>query len=154
VFTSHRHLLSTHQAQLVMTFANVAAIAMENARLFEQTREGLKVKETLLREMHHRVKNNLQQVGSILNMEKRRVKSPEAEQVLQENVARIHGIAATHDLLTTTVQIQARVDELARRIVSNVQGNLVSPALKLKTNIGTIPIMLSGDQATTFGIVL
>src|SRR5262249_3350578 len=102
VFTNQRHLLSTHQAQLVMTFANVAAIAMENARLFEQTREGLKVKETLLREMHHRVKNNLQQVGSILNMEKRRVKSPEAEQVLQENVARIHGIAATHDLLTTT----------------------------------------------------
>ncbi len=154
VFSSQRHPLSMHQAQLVMTFANVAAIAMENARLFEQTREGLHTKEHLLREMRHRVGNNLQQLTSYLNLEKRRVKTTEAEQIITETVGRIQSIAAIHDLLTSTVLIQARVDEIPRKIVGIVQGNLVPSQLTLHTHVGTLPGVLEGDQAMTFALVL
>src|SRR5262249_9687813 len=89
IYSSQRHEFNDHQVQLVKTFATVPAIAMENARLFEQTREGLRTKEVLLREMHHRVKNNLQQVASILNMQRRRTRSSEVEQILVESVDRI-----------------------------------------------------------------
>jgi two-component sensor histidine kinase len=154
VFSSQRHKLSMHQAQLVMTFANVAAIAMENARLFEQTREGLHTKEHLLREMRHRVGNNLQQLSSFLNMERRRVKSTEAEQIITETVGRIQSIAAIHDLLTNNVLIQARVDEIPRKIVGIVQGNLVPRQLRLKTQIAPLPGVLEGDPAMTFALVL
>nr|MBF6590315.1 GAF domain-containing protein [Ktedonobacterales bacterium] len=154
VFSSQRHLLNTHQLQLVMTFANVAAIAMENARLFEQTREGLRTKDALLREMHHRVKNNLQQVASILNMQRRRAKSPEVEQILVESVDRIQGIAATHDLLSAAKLGVARIDEIARKIVGIVRGNLVPPQLRVRFQIGLIPYYLPSDQATTLAIVL
>jgi len=154
VFSSQRHLLSTHQAQLVMTFANVAAIAMENARLFEQTREGLHTKEFLLREMRHRVGNNLQQLSSFLNLKRRRVKSPEAEEIIRESVGRIQGIAAIHDLLTKTVLIQASIDDIVRKIVGVVQGNPVSPHFRLRARIGKLPGVLPGDQATTFALIL
>src|SRR5207302_10450684 len=100
-----------------------------NARLFEQTRQGLRTKEVLLREMHHRVKNNLQQVASILNMQRRRAKMPEVEQVLMESVDRIQGIAATHDLLSNTQLGMAPVDEIARKIVGILRGNIVPPHL-------------------------
>jgi two-component system, sensor histidine kinase PdtaS len=154
VFSSQRHLLNTHQMQLVMTFANVAAIAMENARLFEQTREGLRTKDVLLREMHHRVKNNLQQVASMLNMQQRRAKSPEVKQTLIEVVDRIQGIAATHDLLSTATRLVARMDEIARKIVGIVRSNLVSPDVHVRFQVGVMPYYLQGDQATTLAIVL
>lgn len=154
VFSGQRYLLSSQQLQLVVTFANVAAIAMENARLFEQTREGLKTKGVLLREMHHRVKNNLQQVASILSMQRRRAKAPLVERILAESVGRIQGIAATHDLLSREQLGVASVDEIARKIVGIVQGNLVPPHLRLQMHVEPCPAHVPSEQATTLAIVL
>jgi two-component sensor histidine kinase len=154
VMSSQRHMLNAHQLQLVVTFANVAAIAMENARLFEQTREGLRTKEVLLREMHHRVKNNLQQVASILNMQRRRTRLPAVEQILVESVDRIQGIAATHDLLSNTQLGMAPVDELARKIVGIVRGNLVPPQMHVRFVIANAPFPVPSEQATTLAIIL
>ncbi|MGH2517944.1 MAG: histidine kinase dimerization/phosphoacceptor domain -containing protein, partial [Ktedonobacterales bacterium] len=154
VFSGQRHMLSAHQMQLVVTFANVAAISMENAQLFEQTRQGLRTKEALLREMHHRVKNNLQQVASILNMQRRRTKSPEVEQALLESVDRIQAIVATHDLLSNTQLGSAPIDEIARKIVGILRGNLVPPHLHLRFHIGAAPFPVPTEQATTLAIVL
>ena len=154
VFSSQRHMLNAHQLQLVVTFANVAAIAMENARLFEQTRQGLRTKEVLLREMHHRVKNNLQQVASILNMQRRRAKVAEVEQVLMESVDSIQGIAATHDLLSNTQLGMAPLDEIARKIVGILRGNIVPPQLAVRFRIGAAPYLLPSEQATTLAIIL
>lgn len=154
VFSNQRYMLSQHQLQLVMTFANVAAIAMENARLFEETREGLRKRETLLREMHHRVKNNLAQVAAILNMQQRRSKSEEASAILAETVRRIQGIAATHDLLSTGEVGMAPVDEIARKIVGVVNGNFIPLDLHVRFHIGAAPYLLPSEQATTLAIVL
>ncbi|HLZ22159.1 MAG TPA: GAF domain-containing protein [Ktedonobacterales bacterium] len=154
VFSGQRHMLNAHQLQLVVTFANVAAISIENARLFEQTRQGLRTKEALLREMHHRVKNNLQQVASILNMQRRRTKSLEVEQTLLESVDRIQSIVATHDLLSNTQLGSAPVDEIVRKIVGILRGNLVPPQLNLRFHIGHAPYPMPTEQATTLAIVL
>ncbi len=154
VYSAQRHLFSHHQLQLVVTFANVAAMAMENARLFEQTREGLKIKGILLREMHHRVKNNLQQVASILSMQRRRAKAPQAERILAESIGRIQGIAATHDLLSRENLGVASVDDIARKIVGIVRGNLVPPHLRLDLAVEPCSAHVPSEQATTLAIAL
>ncbi len=154
VFSSRRHMPSHDQLQLVVTFANVAAIAMENARLFTETRQGLRTKEALLREMHHRVKNNLQHVASMLNMRAHRIDTPEVEQLRAEIEERIQGIGATHDLLSTNQLGMAPVDEIARKIVGIVRGSLVPVDLSLRFVIGPAPMRLQSEQATTFAIIL
>ncbi len=154
VFSSQRHMLNTHQLQLVMTFANVAAIAMENARLFEETRQGLRAQEALVREMHHRVKNNLQQVASILNLQRHRTTAPEVEQILGESIDRIQGIAATHDLLSKTQLGVAAVDEIARKIVGITRSNTAPPELQIRFRIGSAPYSVLSDEATTLAIIL
>lgn len=154
VFSNQRHMLSQHQLQLVMTFANVAAIAMENARLFEETREGLRKREALLREMHHRVKNNLAQVAAILNMQRRRTKNEEVGAILSEAVGRMQGIAATHDLLSTGEVGMAPVDEIARKIVGVVNANLIPLDQHVRFHVGAAPYLLPSEQATTMAIVL
>ncbi|MGH2505519.1 MAG: histidine kinase dimerization/phosphoacceptor domain -containing protein, partial [Ktedonobacterales bacterium] len=154
VFSNQRYMLSQQQLQLVMTFANVAAIAMENARLFEETRDGLRKREALLREMHHRVKNNLAQVAAILSMQRRRSKNDEASAILAETVRRIQGIAATHDLLSRGEVGMASVDEIARKIVGVLDGAFVSPDMRVRFTVGAAPYLLPSEQATTMAIVL
>jgi two-component system, sensor histidine kinase PdtaS len=155
VFGGQRHTLNQGQAQMVTTFANVAAIAIENARLYEATLDGLRVKETLLREMHHRVKNNLQQVASILRMQRRRTTDPLAKQILRENIGRIYGIAATHDLLSHADELgRARLDDIARKIVGIVQASFISPEQVIRFEIGQMPAKLPSEQATTFAIIV
>src|SRR2546426_7188101 len=100
IYSSHRHQLSSEQMQLVITFANEAAIAIDNARLYEETRRGLELKSALLRELHHRVKNNLATVAGILSLQQRRTKSPEVRYTLAESVNRVQGLAATQHLLS------------------------------------------------------
>jgi two-component sensor histidine kinase len=55
-----------------------------------------KLKENLLREIHHRVKNNLQIASSLMNMQKRKLTSPEAREALEDSQNRILAIALTH----------------------------------------------------------
>jgi two-component sensor histidine kinase len=153
VFGSQRHTLNQGQAQMVTTFANVAAIAIENARLHEATLDGLRVKSALLREMHHRVKNNLQQVGSILRMQRRRTTDPVAKQILRENIGRISGIAATHDLLSNAELGRARMDDIARKIVGIVQANLIPPEQDVRFDVGPMPAKLPSEQATAFATI-
>jgi two-component sensor histidine kinase len=154
VFSSQRHMLSDDQVRLVMTFANVAAIAMENARLFEETQTGLRRHEALLREMHHRVKNNLSQVVAVLNMQKRRATNDEVSAVLTETIGRIQGIAGIHDLLTLGEVGLARVDEIARNIVGVVQSILIPQSQRIAFETGPAPFPLPTEQATALGIVL
>ena len=54
------------------------------------------MKENLLREIHHRVKNNLQITSSLMNMQKRKLRSKEATMALEDSQARISAIALTH----------------------------------------------------------
>jgi two-component system, sensor histidine kinase PdtaS len=124
IYSSHRHQLSPEQVQLVVTFANEAAIAIDNARLYEETRRGLELKSALLRELHHRVKNNLATVASILSLQRRRTRSAEARNILAESVNRVQGLAATHDLLSHEDVSEARVDDVARKIVGVANANL------------------------------
>jgi two-component sensor histidine kinase len=154
VYRPQRYMFGPHQLQLVVTFANVAAIALENARLFEQTREGLKTRDVLLREMHHRVKNNLQQVASILSMQRRRAKSPQVERILTDSIGRVQGIAATHDLLSREQVGIAAIDDIARKIVAIVQSNLVPPQLHLEMRVGASTAQVPSQQATTLAIIL
>lgn len=124
IYSSHRHLLSEEQMQLVITFANEAAIAIDNARLYEEARHGLEIKTILLRELHHRVKNNLATVAGILSLQRRRTRSPEVRHILAESVNRVQGLAATHDLLSHEDLSEARVDDIARKIVGVANATL------------------------------
>src|SRR6185369_12688083 len=92
-----RHFDYEH-VQLLSTFADEAALAMENARLYEAVRRSLTIKSTLLQEMHHRVRNNLQTISALLNLQARRLPADsEARTALEEGVGRIQAIAGVHN---------------------------------------------------------
>ncbi|HEY7350356.1 MAG TPA: GAF domain-containing protein [Ktedonobacterales bacterium] len=154
VFSGQRYSLSYEQMQLVITFANEATVAIENARLYEETRRGLASKSLLLQEMHHRVKNNLQTVAGILSLQQRHTKSPAVAHLLAESVNRIQGIAATHDLLSREDVGMATVEEIARKIAVIVSANLAPPEFHLRLHVSADTIWVPSRQATILALVL
>jgi len=154
IYSSHRHMISPEQMQLVITFANEAAIAIENARLYEETRRGLELKSVLLRELHHRVKNNLATVAGILSLQRRRSKSPEVRHILAESVNRVQGLAATHDLLAHEDVSEARVDDIARKVVGVANANLRPPDKRITFVVEPCDVVIPSQAVNILALVL
>jgi two-component sensor histidine kinase/PAS domain-containing protein len=74
-------------------------------------------KDATIREIHHRVKNNLQTVAALLRLQSRRTSSSEARDALTESVRRITSIAMVHETLSLSVDEQLNLDELVDRLI-------------------------------------
>jgi GAF domain-containing protein/two-component sensor histidine kinase len=125
VYTRDRLEFTRDQIEILFTFANDATIAMENARLYEEMRRSAEMKSTLLMEMHHRVKNNLQMMASLLRLQARRTQNKEAAQVLAVTHAQIQSLSAAHDLLSKESFGQTTVSEIARRVADIAVADLL-----------------------------
>ena len=72
VYSRAPRFFGEESISLLLAFAREGAIAIENAHLYEEARHGLEMQTLLLREMHHRVRNNLQRTASLLRMQANR----------------------------------------------------------------------------------
>ncbi|WP_299616278.1 histidine kinase dimerization/phosphoacceptor domain -containing protein [uncultured Tateyamaria sp.] len=103
-------------------------------------------KEVLLREVHHRVKNNLQMIASIMNLQARSARTAEAREVLSGLQRRVRGLATLHRSLYTqpeTSQVDAH--DLVGAVVSEFSAMLPSRDLTIETDLASV--MLYPDQA-------
>jgi two-component sensor histidine kinase len=90
-YTASEREIPENQQALFMTLANQTALAIENARLVSNA--------AVVREVHHRIKNNLQTVAMLIRLQLGSA-TPEARQVLQNSINRVHSIAAIHEVLS------------------------------------------------------
>jgi two-component sensor histidine kinase len=77
-------------------------------------------KDATIREIHHRVKNNLQTVAALLRLQSRRTPSPEAKQALGESVRRVASIAMVHEALSMSVDERVDLDKLLDNVLPMV----------------------------------
>ena len=75
-------------------------------------------KDATIREIHHRVKNNLQTVAALLRLQARRMEVPEARAALEESVRRVASIAMVHETLSQAFQDIVPFDEIADRVLA------------------------------------
>ena len=90
-------------------FAKVMRDETERREVHEKLKASLAEKEVLLKEIHHRVKNNLQVISSLLNLQSERVQHPAARQMFANAVNRVRAIGEIHQLLYRSPDL-ARVD--------------------------------------------
>src|SRR5207237_6543108 len=70
--------------------------------------------DATIREIHHRVKNNLQTISSLLRLQGRRLDSPEAKGAIEESVRRIRSIALVHETLSRETGADGQFNDLVR----------------------------------------
>jgi two-component system, sensor histidine kinase PdtaS len=84
-------------------------------------------KDATIREIHHRVKNNLQTIGSLLSLHGRRLSSDEARQAIEESARRIRSIALVHETLSRNAEDDVPFLDILRPILRMAEETMVSP---------------------------
>jgi len=114
----------------------------------------LSVKDATIREIHHRVKNNLQTIASLLRLQGRRLQSGEAKLALQESVLRIGSIALVHETLSEEPSDVREFGEVARRIAHMVTDGLVMPECEIQLEVTGSTGPVDAEVATPLAVVL
>lgn len=110
-------------------------------------------KDATIREIHHRVKNNLQTVAALLRLQARRTENEEARQALTESVRRVTSIALVHDTLSMSVDEEVNLDEVVDRllpILSDVASVSTPITIRREGSFG----VFSAERATPLVMVL
>jgi two-component sensor histidine kinase len=107
----------------------------------------------LLNEVHHRVKNNLNLISSILGLQTDKTDIPEQRQLLEENQRRIESMAILHEILYSHGTItSADLKEYVQMLVAHIISSSLSEKLEVKTDI--LPITLPMGSMIQLGIML
>jgi two-component sensor histidine kinase len=114
----------------------------------------LSVKDATIREIHHRVKNNLQTIASLLRLQGRRLRSGEGKAALQESVLRIGSIALVHETLSEEPTDAAEFGEVARRISRMVGEGLLLPEREIDVKVAGSTGPVPSDIATPLAVIL
>jgi len=113
-----------------------AIVMLNNVTELRRRERELVTKDATIREIHHRVKNNLQTVSALLRLQARRIEDPGASAALNEAVRRIASIALVHETLSSSRDSSVAFDE--------VLDSLVSHALELSPRMNELKIERSG----------
>jgi two-component system, sensor histidine kinase PdtaS len=114
----------------------------------------LRLKDATIREIHHRVKNNLQTVASLLRLQGRRLKTDEARDALAESVRRISSIALVHETLSQESRQRVDFAKVARRIVDMLADGLTDPDVPIQFEMEGEPGDLPAEVATPLALVM
>jgi two-component system, sensor histidine kinase PdtaS len=110
-------------------------------------------REATIREVHHRVKNNLQTVASLLRLQARRLGDhPQAVAALEDSVRRITSIALVHETLTEEFEGAVDMADVARRVVRMLEGSLGHEDAQIELH--TASVRVDAAVATPLAVVL
>ena len=129
-------------------------ITLHDATESRRQDQEIRVKNAMIQEVHHRVKNNLQTIAGLLRMQARRVKSEEARQILDETLNRILSIAVIHEFLSNENSNIINIKEVSHRIVAQFRQGMLNPDKEIQLELTGEPIYLPARQATACSLII
>jgi len=147
---------------LVDEFAGITLMKWELERKEEKRKKAeeylkksLEEKEILLREVHHRVKNNMQIISSILRMQSRNIQDEQLRMILQESQNRIHSMALIHENLYSNEGLSdVRFDNYIKSLVGNISRTFNSQQQRVKFKYQIESTNLPMDIAIPCGLII
>jgi len=110
-------------------------------------------KSVAIREIHHRVKNNLQTIASLLKLQSRRIENDEAKRAFEESINRVISIAVTHEILAQKGVDDVDIKTILERVILNAI-NITSDYKSIELRITGDTFDISSDLATSIALVL
>jgi len=130
-----------------------AVVLVRDATEIRRRDRALLSKDATIREIHHRVKNNLQTVAALLRLQARRIDVPEARVALEEAVRRVGAIAVVHETLAHTPGEKVDVDEVADKVIALVRDMSLTSRSVSVTRVASFGI-LPADIVTPLSMAL
>lgn len=144
-YTSEERQFSAKQIALFSTLANQTALAIENARLVTNA--------AIVREMHHRIKNNLQTIAMLMQLQIPDADKLDTREVLKLNINRVRSIAAVHEVLSEQGFHMVDVKDVLTRIAQTM-GLFAAPNQALRIEVYGEPIHLPSKEATSLALAV
>jgi two-component system, sensor histidine kinase PdtaS len=129
-------------------------VMVHNATEAVQKQRELNVKSAIIQEVHHRVKNNLQNIAAILRMQARRSNSDQERQHLLEAVNRVLSMSVIHEFLSQDEHRPINLRDLCQRIAGQVVQISSTPDQEVKVQVQGPTIWLPASQATPAALVV
>ncbi|TXC85256.1 sensor histidine kinase [Luteibaculum oceani] len=135
---------------LIVIVAFVFHLSLNLRKQKKQAKE----KEFLLREVHHRVKNNLQSLGGLLSLQIDYLDSEEQKKLLQNVYRRVNAISLTHSMLYNNEELDSvKAKKYITKLISEIINSEELAERKVNTKLEIAPIPLNFDQAICVGII-
>lgn len=146
----------SEDVQLATGFAHHAAVAIANARLYKDLQDSNRNQQTLLRELHHRVKNNMQLVSSLLNVRMGTLSEEQSREVLAEVRAQVSALAGVHDSIYRSPTLEyVDLSGYAGSVVRDIEAGYLPGGRGIEMQYESAgDIDLHIDRAIPFGLIL
>jgi PAS domain S-box-containing protein len=146
---------SDRDLEAVKRLSEIYALAILRTRSEERLQASLKEKNVLLKEIHHRVKNNMQIISSLLHLQESSVKDPAYASLLEESQNRIRSMALVHEKLYQTedlssISLKSYVNSLANHLLNTYYRS--ETAIKPQIWVEDIDILI--DDLIPLGLIL
>ncbi len=143
-----------HTDMGTMILASIVDIT-ERKKYEESLKSALKEKEVLLSEIHHRVKNNLQIIDSLMGMQSDRVDNEQALAAFQESQNRVRSIAMIHQILYESHDFsKVDIKSVVRSLVDNLTQSYGIDAMQVVVNLDVGNVQLPIDKSIPLGLIV
>lgn len=129
-------------------------VLIKDLTYIKEKEKELVLKAVAIREIHHRVKNNLQTIASILRLQARRINDIEAKKAFEESINRILSIAATHEILSQNGIDDVDIKIIISKIKDNVCRSYMQVNKNIEINLQGNGFVVNSDRATSIAIVV
>jgi len=151
--------VSTELREVQVTFRKMAVlVTRDEAKLsaaLAEKEQSLRERTVLLKEVHHRVKNNLQLIASILNLQMRRLRDPRSQVVLRNVQDRVIGLATIHRNLYQSEHLsELRADILIDELLRHLFAVGAESGRKIDVQTDLDPVTLQADQLVPLSLLL
>lgn len=151
--TIGKHTLCIRHIKLNKEALDLAVVIRDMTWVREQEKE-LILKSVVIKEMHHRVKNNLQTIASLLRLQARHCDSELTKQVLGETMERILAISTTHQLLASNGVDYVKIKEVLQTICNNTLRYFASPGFDIQLLIEGDDFEVDSDISTSVALIV
>lgn len=139
----------------VMGYMLIAYDITEGQQAKNRTLQALQEKEVLLKEVHHRVKNNLQVICSLLNMQAANANDPKTEDALLDSQNRVHSMAMIHEMLYSSETLSdINIEEYTQALAGELLNSSRVEAGRVRLSFNVFPVRLQINRAVPCGLIL
>ena len=131
---------------------NIVLFIKDLTEIKEKEKE-LILKSVAIKEIHHRVKNNLQTIASLLRIQARKTEDEAVRQAFNESINRILSIAVTHEILAQNGLDDLKIKEMFSKILKNSIRASIGENLDLKTSISGDDFKINSDKSTSIALI-
>ena len=143
------------EKEILQFVSDQVAMAVHRRRIEDQVKASLLEKDVLIKEVHHRVKNNMQVISSLLNLQSRRIQDPDVLEMFRESQRRIRSMALIHERLYQSSDL-ARIEfsQYLRNLATHLFHSYQISSDRVRLRLDAEEVFLNINTAIPCGLII